>query len=107
MGDPTSELTVRDAPERSRFEVYEADELAGFVDSVRRGDAVALPHTEVDPPRGGRGVATALVRSALTALRERDESVLPQCPFVAAFIRKNPEFADLVPPDRRASYGLT
>jgi hypothetical protein len=32
--------------------------------------------------------------------------VLPFCPYVSAWIRKHPEYTDLVPPGERAQFGL-
>jgi uncharacterized protein len=64
-------------------------------------------HTEVAEKFGGRGLASALIRSALDTVRERGGQVLPYCPFVKAFIQKHPDYADLVPPARRAAFGLS
>ena len=54
-----------------------------------------FPHTEVDSSYQGRGLATILVREALTATRAAGLRVVPQCWMVAEFIEKNPEFADM------------
>jgi hypothetical protein len=32
--------------------------------------------------------------------------VLPYCPYVTSWIRKHPEYVDLVPGDRRGDFGL-
>jgi hypothetical protein len=32
--------------------------------------------------------------------------VLPYCPFVKSYIQKHPEYLDLVPAERRASFDL-
>ncbi len=99
-------VDVREAPQQRRFEVYEDDELAGFADYVVDGDVVAIPHTEVEPARGGRGLATELVRVTLDTLRDRGVEVLPYCPFVSAYIAKHPEYVPLVPQSARARFGL-
>lgn len=98
---------MREARDGSRFEVYEDGDLAGFVDLVREGDAVAIPHTEVDPARGGRGLASELVRVTLDTLRDQGTPVLPYCSFVAGYIGKHPEYVSLVPEPRRGRFGLT
>ena len=41
-------------------------------------------------------VGSALVRGALDIIRARNEKVQPRCPFVSAFIRKNPQYRDLL-----------
>ena len=43
---------------------------------------------------------------ALDVVRERGLAALPDCPFVRGWIGKHPDYADLVPADRRADYGL-
>lgn len=50
-------------------------------------------HTFVPPAMRGRGVASRLVAQALRYALTQNFSVIPTCPFVAAFIRKNKEYA--------------
>lgn len=99
-------LQVVDVPERSRFEVLEDGVLAGVADYYVAGDAIAIPHAQVDPARGGRGIGTALVRGVLDELRQRGSQVVPQCPFVSDFIARHPDYLDLVPAGQRRRYGL-
>jgi len=49
-------------------------------------------HTFVPPPMRGRGVASRLVANALRYAQALGISVIPTCPFVAAFVRRHPEF---------------
>lgn len=46
-----------------------------------------------------RGLGTEIVRGAVDDLRARGLKVVPVCPLVAAFIRRHPEYADLVTAD--------
>jgi len=98
--------TVTDNPAVSRFEITVDGELAGYVDYRRDGDEYALPHTRVFTEFEGRGIGSELVRGALSEIATRGGTVLPYCPFVPRVIRDNPEFADLVPQDQRATFGL-
>jgi uncharacterized protein len=59
-------------------------------------DTVHLTHTEVPVPARGRGIGGRLARHALEDARRRGRGVVPSCPFVAAYIRRNPEFEGLV-----------
>lgn len=68
----------------------------GFIIFQTQGDIVVLPHTEVDPSVEGRGIGSGLTRFALDDVRERGQYVVPQCPFVAAWIGRHPEYAALV-----------
>jgi hypothetical protein len=97
---------VTDDEGRSRYELRVGGELAGFLTYHRRGDAISLMHTEVEPPFQGRGLATHLARYSLDDARKRGLAVLPFCPYVTAWIKKHPDYTDLVPGDRRAEFGL-
>ncbi|MDG4809121.1 GNAT family N-acetyltransferase [Micromonospora sp. WMMD1120] len=87
---------VEDNPAKRRFEILVDDALAGFTAYLPRGEVLVFTHTEVDRGFQGRGVGGALIRGTLDQLRARGTKVVPQCPFVAAFIDKHPEYADLV-----------
>ncbi|MEV4213942.1 GNAT family N-acetyltransferase [Micromonospora sp. NPDC049662] len=88
---------VEDNPAKNRFEILVDDALAGFTAYLQRGDDVLVfTHTQVDPGFQGKGVGGALIRGTLDQVRDRGGRVVPQCPFVAAFIDKHPEYADLV-----------
>jgi predicted GNAT family acetyltransferase len=99
--------TVRDAPERERFELEVDGEIVGFVQYRRRPGAVAFLHTEIDPGHEGSGLGSVLVAGALDEVRRTGGHVLPLCPFVRSFIERHPEYLDLVPEERRAQFGLT
>ena len=89
-------MTVRDNADELRYEIEDDGEVAGFI-AYRRGEGViTLVHTDVDPRWEGKGVGSELVRGALDDLRARGLKVRPLCPFVAAFIKRHPEYEDLV-----------
>jgi predicted GNAT family acetyltransferase len=91
------QVTIRDNPERHRFEaVDESGVVAGFAAYRRSGDAVVLTHTEVDDAFEGHGVGSRLAGGALDALREQEVRVVPSCPFISAYIEDHQEYADLV-----------
>ncbi|MFN8573306.1 MAG: GNAT family N-acetyltransferase [Gemmatimonadaceae bacterium] len=86
---------VRDNPDASQFEVTVDGHLA--VSQYRLGDGrIVFTHTEVPAELSGRGVGSALARAALDQARERGLRVEPRCPFVARYIERHPEYADLV-----------
>jgi predicted GNAT family acetyltransferase len=100
------ELQVADNPEQEQYEIRADGELAGFVQYELRDGVIEFLHTETDRRFRGQGVAGRLIRSSLDAARERHLAVLPYCPFVRRWMTEHPEYADLVPKDRRARFGL-
>ena len=89
-------IMVRDNPDASRYELFVGDELAGLASYGLSEGAMTIPHTEVQPQYEGRGLGARLARFALDDARERGLKVVPQCPFIAAYIRRHPEYDDLV-----------
>ena len=57
---------------------------------------ITFAHTEVPKDLSGRGIGSQLARGALEAARSQGLKVVAQCPFVAGYIAKHPEFSDLV-----------
>lgn len=98
-------VTSHNAAE-SRYEIHVDGELAGLADYREADGVVAITHTETEPHLQGNGLASRLVRFALDDVRARGLQVLPLCPFVPPFIRRHPEYADLVPADKRSRYRL-
>ena len=90
-------MAVTDNPAELRYELIVDGGLAGEIRYRKLPGALALVHTEVDPKRHGLG--TEIVRGALDDIRARGLKVVPVCPFVGAFIRRHPEYADLVTAD--------
>ncbi len=103
--DPTPAIV--DVPELSRFEVRVGGEVAGFAAYSRRPPLITFTHTEVDPRFEGQGLGGRLVSAALDATRAEGLSVIPLCPFVREYISRHPQYLDLVPSDRHATYGLS
>jgi uncharacterized protein len=100
------ETSVIDVPDRGRFEVRLGDRVVGLASYHVENGTMALPHTEVDPTVGGRGIGSLLVAGVLAAARERGLTVLPYCSFVRHYIQQHPEYVDLVAEDDRPHFGL-
>ena len=62
----------------------------------RTGDVITFTHTLVPPELRGRGLAELLVRAALAEARRENLKVIPACSYVATFINRRLEFADLL-----------
>jgi len=74
----------------------EVDDHRGELDYTLRGDMMVITHTGVPSAIGGRGIAAELTRAALDAARREGWKVVPACSYAAAFIRRHPEYADLL-----------
>jgi uncharacterized protein len=99
---------VTDNPAASRYELHVGAELAGFVRyQLRSRDTViSLLHTEIEPAFQGAGLAAHLARYSLDDARERGLAVLPFCQYIRSWIKKHPEYTDLVPDVRRGDFDL-
>lgn len=95
MGTEAEELKVENNEAERRFEVTSGGVLA-VLQYERTGESLALTHTEVAPELEGRGLAGKLARAALEHAREQGLKVVPACSFVAAYIRRHPEYEPLV-----------
>ncbi|WP_370510977.1 GNAT family N-acetyltransferase [Cellulomonas sp. SLBN-39] len=92
-----TDVEVRDVPERHRYEAWVGDERAGVAVYVAREDgARVLTHTVVEDAWEGRGVGSALARRAFDDARSGGYRVVPQCPFMAAWVGSHPDHADVV-----------
>jgi len=57
---------------------------------------ITFAHTEVPKELSGRGIGSQLARGALEAARAQGLKIVAECPFVAGYIAKHPEFSDLL-----------
>jgi len=89
-------MLVRENEAAHRYELLDDDEVAGFIDYICRGGLLWLVHTEVDAAHSGTGAGAFLVRQTLDDARARSLKVVPSCPFVAGWIRRHPDYQDLV-----------
>ena len=90
-----SDIVVTHEPEASRF-VARVDGVESECVYRLQGDTAVFVHTEVPPSLQGRGVAAALVRTALQWARESALRVRPACSYVAVYMRRHPATLDLL-----------
>lgn len=89
-------VNVADNPDESRYEAHIGDELAGAAYYEFHGDRIVFVHTEVDDKFEGHGVGGKLAKFALDDARARGLKVTAQCPFIASYIEKHPQYQDLL-----------
>jgi predicted GNAT family acetyltransferase len=86
---------VRNNTAQNRFELDVDGHQAVAYYRMAPG-VITFIHTEVPQELSGRGIGTKLVRGALEMVRAQGLKVVPQCPFVSAFMGKHSEYNDLL-----------
>jgi hypothetical protein len=79
----------------NRFETR-IGEFPGKLDYILDGKNFVITHVGVHPELRGQGVAGRIVEASLTYAREHSLRVIPMCSYAAAYIRRNPQHAELM-----------
>jgi uncharacterized protein len=93
-------LKIENNESLSRWEAR-VGEYVAFSNYRLNGDTIHFIKTRVPPELEGQGIAGRLIRTALDDARARHLTVVPICRFAAGYIRRHPEYHDLVHPDLR------
>ena len=97
--DPNpNEIEVKNNEAEERYEV-ELDGQLAFLEYERTGDRIVLIHTEVPEALEGQGIASKIARTALEDARAQHLAVVPMCTYVRGYIKRHPEYKDLVAPE--------
>ncbi len=95
-------VEIRDNRDENRYEIRVDGQVAGFAEYQLGHDSITFTHTEIYPAYEGAGLGSHLARGALDDVKARGLSVVPVCPFIAAYISRHPDdYLDLVVPDLR------
>ncbi|MBC2865220.1 GNAT family N-acetyltransferase [Streptomyces mexicanus] len=97
MATPASPVVVR-VEDKHRYEILVDGVLAGFTEYLDRDEQRVFYHTEIGDDFAGQGLASRLVKEALTDVRAASRRVVPVCPYVAGFLERHDEFADIADP---------
>ncbi len=87
-------MDVTNNEAKSRYEM-DVDGHTAFAAYVRQGDVWDFNHTVVPPELGGRGIGSKLVQGALADVKAQGGKIIPTCSFVAAYVEKHPDAAEL------------
>lgn len=92
----TEEFELINNKDKHQYE-FHVDRYVPLIEYIVSKDGnIYLTHTEVPRGIGGRGIGTKLVEKTLEDIDNRNQKVVPLCPFVAGFIKKNPEWMHVV-----------
>ncbi len=89
---------ITENKEKNRFET-EVDGKIAIIEYNRKKDKINLIHTEVPPEMEGKGIASSLVKQVLQQIKDEGLYVIPRCPFIAAYIKRHPEWNEIVAND--------
>lgn len=92
---PPTTRAVTHEPAAQRF-VHLEDGHVCVLEYVLHDGVAIFHHTEVPSAVGGRGVAADLVHEGLETARAKGWKVRPTCSYVAAYMRRHPEYQDLL-----------
>lgn len=85
---------VRNNTALGRYEL-DIDGTVAFANYRLAPGKVIITHTETPRALRGRGIASQLVQGALEQIRADGAKVVAGCSFVADYLDKHPEFADI------------
>lgn len=79
-----------------RYELTNEGKIVGFAEYKLDDNAVVFTHTEIAPEHEGNGYGSQLAKQALEDVRKQGKLAVPRCEFIAAYIERHKEYADLV-----------
>jgi len=88
-------LEVVHDPRAPRFQI-EIGRWMAVLDYELEGDKMVFTHTGVPRPLEAQGIASRLAHSALEYARGQSYKVIPACVFMKVYIRRHPEYKDLL-----------
>lgn len=102
----TERFTIEHRPSESRYVLVDRGEGGDEAAVIGEEEYLAVPvadgeaaerifyHTRVSDEYGGQGLAAKLVRAAVEDSIQAGDTIVPVCPYVTAWFKKNSEFAE-------------
>lgn len=87
--------TLIDNEEKKQYEFHIDGDLAR-IEYMKAQGKIFLTHTEVPAKFEGKGIGSALIKQALDDIQQKGLTLVPLCPFVAAYINRHPEYNTLI-----------
>ena len=103
MPTPT-DLRIEDHPETKRYEAWRGDTLTAYVEYSVLATGLLIAHTEVLPAFEGQGIGGAIARYVLEDMRAKAQKIIPVCQFFVGYLRRHPEYLDVVNEDSRRAF---
>ena len=90
----SEKLEVIHNPAESRFEIRLNGQLAKL-DYMEDGDSIVMTHVGVPIEFRGHGIAAIITKAGLDYAKAKSLRVIPMCSYVAAYLRRNPQYIEL------------
>ncbi len=88
-------INVKTGKSRDRFEL-KVEAGIGFIEYVKKDGIYYLMHTEVPETLKGQGIATLLANKSFEYLESINATIVPYCPFIVGYLKKNDQWSKLV-----------
>lgn len=95
-------MDVVNNKKQSRFEALLPDGEYIILDYRWLKGSMALMHTLVPVAARGSGAGSIFIQKVLDHVKSQKLVIIPYCSFVVAYIKDNPEYAELVDEEHRA-----
>ena len=82
--------------DKKRFELEVEGHTAFIEYIVDKDNIMYLTHTEVPNALGGKGVGKSIVDKTLHYIQDNGFTLAPLCPFVAAYLKRNPDWQSIL-----------
>lgn len=92
-----SENIIHDE-EDLRFYILLQEEEAELTYTYPETEVMDFDHTYVPEDHRGNGLAESLVQCGLEFARANNYKIIPSCPVVESYIKRNPDYKDMVHP---------
>ncbi len=86
---------IRHETDHPRFS-FAVDGHLCVLDYQLKDAVMTITHTGVPTAVGGQGIAATLTQVALDTARQNKWRVVPTCSYAAVYIKRHPEYADLL-----------
>lgn len=84
--------------EKHQYE-FHIDNHTPRIEYIQVKDEIYLTHTEVPAALEGKGIASRLILAALKDIEIQKLNLIPLCPFVAAYLKRHPEWKKILKPN--------
>ncbi|MFG2971153.1 MULTISPECIES: GNAT family N-acetyltransferase [unclassified Streptomyces] len=98
MTESSTTTAVERVDAGRRYDILVDGQRAGLTAYRDRGAQRVFFHTEIDEAFAGQGLGAQLVQQALDDVRASGMRIVPVCPYVAKFLKRHDEFADITDP---------